>query len=197
MGKKHRQALFGKCGENNYSIQLPQIPNPAIPLPPRSMSGLLTNSFPTRASSQKMVIHHYFVTLIAKMAAICIYHSWVDQYCKLFLKFALGKKKQVLEWKQDFLQKIQGIQLYYVYIIVYPSSPLTKISLSQHILWIWAVQDKISGHLAKHLDDVKWMRGRGQKVGSHSNEHCLENIIPLLSMPGQVISTFLLCFVFK
>lgn len=44
-----------------------------------STTGLLTNSFPARASSQKMVIHHYFVTLIAKMAAICIYHScgWI------------------------------------------------------------------------------------------------------------------------
>ena len=78
--KKYRHAFAGAWVKNNYSIHPfragtePRIPDSAIPLPSANITGFLTNSSPSRASSQKMIIYHYFVTSIAKMAEICIYH---------------------------------------------------------------------------------------------------------------------------
>lgn len=45
---------------------------------------------------------------------------WVDQVLPTIFEVCFRKKTQ------DFLQKIQGTHIYYVYIIVYSSTPLPQ-----------------------------------------------------------------------
>lgn len=99
--KKNRHAFAGAWVANNYSIHPfragtePQIPNSAIPLLSANIPGLLTNSLPSRASSQKVIIYHYFVTLIARwQRSVFITHVGGSALQTIF-EVSFGKKQEL------------------------------------------------------------------------------------------------------